>query len=199
MTESSYKPGELQAVAVFCGSSLGAREAYADAAQALGVEMARRGIAAVYGGANRGLMGAFANACLEAGGSVTGVLPRALKSLACAHKDLTAIHLVDTMHERKAMMAGMVDAFIALPGGFGTLDELFEAATWSQLGIHAKPCGLLNVEGYFTYLAAFLDHITEERLVRPEHRTLITCSESPSALLDALARFVCPRCPKFID
>ena len=148
--------------------------------------MSGRGIALVYGGGNVGLMGILADAMLQAGGAVIGVIPRALVAKEVAHRGLSELRIVDTMHQRKAMMNELSDAFIALPGGFGTLEEFFEILTWSQLGIHDKPCGLLNVSGYFDRLLSMLDHAVEERFVRPAHRELVIAETDAGALLRRL-------------
>ncbi len=163
----------LRRLCVFCGSAGGSRSAYIEAAQRLGREMAARGVGLVYGGGGIGLMGFLADAVLAAGGEAIGVIPRGLASKEIAHSSLAALHLVDTMHERKAMMARLADAFLALPGGFGTFDELFEILTWSQLGIHRKPIGILNVDRYFDPLVALIDHAVDEGFVSAESRDLI--------------------------
>jgi hypothetical protein len=188
----------MRRVCVFCGSSPGARPAYAEAARATGRLLAERGLGLVYGGGDVGLMGEVADAVLAAGGTVTGVIPRALLEREVGHRGLTELHVVETMHERKAMMADLADGFVALPGGFGTLDELCEILTWSQLGFHAKPCGVLNVEGYFDALLALFDHAVAEQFVRPQHRALVLQSTDPAALLDAMAAFRPPQGEKWI-
>lgn len=177
----------MKSVAVFCGSASGARPAYVDAARALGTELARRGMTTVYGGASIGLMGAVADAALAAGGRVIGVIPQQLVDREIAHPGLTELVVVQTMHERKAEMSKRADAFIALPGGFGTMDELFEALTWSQLRIHAKPSGLLDVDGYWEPLVSWVDHASREGFVREPHRALLVHARAPGALLDELA------------
>src|SRR5438309_11302592 len=160
----------MQRICVFAGSNSGARQAYLAAAKELGAEIARRGYGMVYGGASLGLMGACADAALAGGAEVVGVLPRALTSREVAHHGLTELRIVSSLHERKAVMSALSDAVVALPGGCGTLDELFEAITWGQLGLHEKPIGLLDVDGYFGPLFAFLDHIAAEGFVRPALR-----------------------------
>src|SRR3954464_12082838 len=165
--------GQLKRVCVFCGSNPGLRADYRITAQGLAVALARHGFGLIYGGGNVGLMGHIADAMLQAGGEVIGGIPRALRAKEGAHQGVTEFRVVDTMHQRKAMMNELSDAFIALPGGFGTLDEFFEILTWSQLGIHHKTCGLLNVSGYFDRLLSMLDHAVEERFVRPSHRELV--------------------------
>ena len=178
----------FRSVCVFCGSSLGRRPEYEAAATAVGTLLARREIALVYGGGGVGMMGAVATATLAAGGRVIGVIPEALAAKEAAHPDLTELHVVPSMHVRKALMAERSDAFMALPGGFGTFEELFEIATWAQLGIHAKPLGLLNVAGYFDGLRALVDHATGEGFIHPEQRELILEADAPEALLDRLER-----------
>jgi uncharacterized protein (TIGR00730 family) len=177
----------MQRVCVFTGSSAGLRLEYRTAAAALGQAAAARGIGVVYGGAHVGLMGVLADAALGAGGEVVGVIPRGLVARELAHTGLTTLHVVESMHERKALMASLSDGFIALPGGWGTLDELFEILTWAQLGLHRKPCGLLNVRGYFDPLLSFLDHSVAEGFVRPESRRLLTVADAADRLLDLLA------------
>lgn len=193
-------PGRgLRRVCVFCGSSRGARQEYEAAARSVGSLLAQRGIGLVYGGGNVGLMGALADAALAAGGEVIGVIPEALLEWEVAHTGLPDLRIVHSMHERKALMADLSDAFVALPGGFGTLEELCEVLTWSQLGLHAKACGLLNVAGYFDPLLALFDHAVEERFVRPAHRALVLQSEDPAHLLDLLARYEAAPLDKWID
>ena len=189
----------MRAVCVFCGSSPGARASYREAAQRLAASIAKRGIALVYGGASVGLMGAVADAALAHGGEVIGVLPRALETKELAHRGLTRLDVVDSMHERKARMAELADAFVALPGGIGTLEEWFEVLTWSQLGLHAKPCALLDVDGYYAPLQAFLDGAVAERFVRTEHRAMLLVDDDPERLLDALASWRAPIVQKWID
>jgi len=177
----------LRSVCVFSGSSPGARPSYAEAAGALGREVAARGLRLVYGGASVGLMGAVADAALAAGGEVVGVIPQHLVDREVAHTGLTDLHVTGSMHERKALMADLADGFVALPGGLGTLEELAEILTWSQLGLQSKPCGLLDVEGFFDPLLAFLDHTVTERFVSEEHRALVLAADRPDVLLDRLA------------
>ncbi len=182
-------PTELTAVCVFCASSPGRDPRLTEAATAFGALLARRGLAVVTGGGHVGLMGAVADGALAAGGSVHGVITRALEAREVAHRGLSSLTVVETMHERKAAMSGRADAFVMLPGGFGTLDEFFEALTWTQLGIHAKPCGVLDVGGYFAPLAAFVARAVDLGLVRPEHRDLVVVDTDPGSLLDRLARW----------
>jgi len=189
----------VKRVCVFSGSSPGADLAYRAAATDLGQVLAARGIELVYGGAHVGLMGTLADAALEAGGRVTGVIPRSLVDREIAHPGLSDLRIVDSMHERKAEMAQLADAFVALPGGVGTLEELFEVYTWNQLGLHAKPLGLLNVRGYFDGLVRFLDHAVEERFVTRENRAMLLVGEELGALLDGLAAWEAPAKPKWID
>lgn len=177
----------MRSVCVFSGSSPGARPSYARAAEALGREVASRGLRLVYGGASVGLMGVVADAALAAGGEVVGVIPQHLVDREVAHTGLTDLHVTGSMHERKALMADLADGFVALPGGLGTLEELAEILTWSQLGLQSKPCGLLDVEGFFDPLLAFLDHTVTERFVSAEHRALVLAAERPDDLLDRLA------------
>ena len=177
----------MKRVCVFCGSNFGARPAYREAAEAFGTLLAERSIGLVYGGARVGLMGAVADAALAAGGEVIGVIPHSLVALEVAHAGLADLRIVDGMHERKARMAELADAFVALPGGLGTFEEFFEILTWAQLGLHPKPCGLLNVAGFFDPLLALVAHAITEKFVRPEHRNLIVESSDPAALLDRLA------------
>ncbi len=173
-------------IAVFCGSRGGARPAYLQAARGLGAALARRGHGLVYGGARVGTMGALADAALAAGASVTGVMPRALVAREVAHPGLTEFHAVDSMHARKSLMADLADGFIALPGGYGTLDELFEILTWAQLGLHAKPVGLLDVKGFFGPLLAALDHGVAEGFLDPAHRGLLMREREAELLLDRI-------------
>ncbi len=187
----------LRAVTVFCGSSPGRDPVYRDAAAELGRQLAASGRSLVYGGGHVGLMGVLADAALAAGGHVIGVIPEALLAREVGHRGLPELRVVASMHERKALMAQLGDAFLALPGGFGTLDELFEAVTWSQLGIHAKPIGLLNVAGYFDALLRFADHSVDAGFVRPEHRALLVVGDEPRALLQALSAFVARVAPKW--
>jgi uncharacterized protein (TIGR00730 family) len=172
---------------VFCGSSVGARAGYAAAARRLGETLARRGIGLVYGGGRIGLMGVLADAALAADGEVIGVIPRALATHEIAHHGLADLRVVRSMHERKALMAELSDGFIALPGGFGTLEELLEMVTWAQLGLHAKPVGVLDVDGFFTGLRALVEHAIAERFVPAAHRGLLVVAPEIDALLDALA------------
>lgn len=179
----------MRRVCVFCGSSAGAKPAYAEAARATGRLIAQRGLGLVYGGGDVGLMGILANAALDAGGEVIGVIPEALMRMEVGHPNLTALHVVATMHERKAMMAELSDGFVALPGGIGTLEELFEVWTWGQLGLHPKPLGFLDVAGYYDHLHAFLDHTVAEGFLKERHRAMVAMDSDPAALLDRLAAY----------
>ena len=189
----------MKHVCVFAGSSTGCRPEYRTAATELGAVLAARGIGVVYGGAHVGLMGALADAVLAGGGHVTGVIPRALVEKEVAHNGLSDLRVVSSMHERKALMADLADGFIALPGGWGTLEEMFEILTWAQLGLHRKPCGLLNVQRYFDQLLAFLDHTMEQGFVRREYGSLLAVAETPAALLDLMAVQKPPAVEKWID
>jgi uncharacterized protein (TIGR00730 family) len=175
-------------ICVFCGSSPGRDPAYAEQAAAFGRLLAERGIGLVYGGAHVGLMGALADAALGAGGHVTGVIPQALLQREVAHRGLSELRVVASMHERKALMAELSDAFVALPGGIGTLEELFEVWTWSQLGLHEKPCALLDLQGFYAGLSSFLDHMVNQGFLKPAHRAGLLVERDAVALLDALAR-----------
>ncbi|MGH2892610.1 MAG: TIGR00730 family Rossman fold protein [Solirubrobacteraceae bacterium] len=189
----------MKRVLVFCGSSPGARVEYAAAAGELGRLLSKRGLGVVYGGASVGLMGAVADGALAAGGEVIGVIPRQLVEHEIAHPGLTELREVSTMHERKALMAELADAVIAMPGGTGTLDELFELFTWSQLGLHRKPIGLLDVAGYWQPLLAMLDNMVAERLLRAEHRATLLVSTDASDLLDQLAAYRHEASDKWLD
>jgi uncharacterized protein (TIGR00730 family) len=179
----------IQTVCVFCGSSSGVNPVYASTARDLGAELARRRLGLIYGGGRIGLMGEVATAVMSAGGTVVGVIPHALSGKEIAFTEATELIVVDSMHARKALMADRAGAFVALPGGFGTCDELFEILTWAQLGIHRKPIGLLNVGGFFTPLLGWLDYIVGEGLLKAKHRDLLLASDSVSELLDRLAAY----------
>jgi uncharacterized protein (TIGR00730 family) len=186
-------------ICVFCGSSGGTRPSYRRAAVELGTLLAERGLGLVYGGSHLGLMGSVADTVLAAGGSVTGVMPRVLVDKEAAHRGLADLRVVDSMHERKALMASLADAFIALPGGYGTLEEFFEVVTWSQLGIHRKPCGLLNVDGYYDALLGLLDHAVGEGFLKPANRHLVIADDRPERLLQSLSAYLVPLVDKWID
>jgi len=187
----------VRALAVFCGSHAGRDPRHREAAAALGGELARRRVRLVYGGGSVGLMGVLADAVLAAGGEVVGVLPRFLFEREVGHRDLTELRLVDSMHERKAVMAERSDAFVALPGGIGTLEEIFEIWTWVLLGLHRKPCGLLNVGGYFDPLVAFLDRTVDEGFVGAPQRALLQVAGDPAELLERLAAAPAPPAAKW--
>lgn len=189
----------LKSVCVFCGASPGARPIYHEAAAQLGRHIAERGLTLVYGGGAVGLMGVVADAALAAGGEVIGIIPQSLERAEIGHKGLTRLEVVDGMHARKARMAELADAFIALPGGLGTLEELFEVWTWGQLGYHAKPLGLLEVEGFYARLTDFLDHLVAERFVREQHRAILQVSASPAELLARMDAWQPTAAPKWVD
>jgi hypothetical protein len=196
---SGRPPGNLSSIAVYCGSTRGADPAFAAAAVSLGRLFAERGIRLVYGGGHVGLMGVIADAVLADGGEVLGVITRALKAKEVAHRQLTELVVTETMHERKAAMADAADAFIMLPGGYGTFDEFFEALTWTQLGIHDKPCGVLDVAGFFAPLRDLLDAGTTAGFVLPVHRNLVITESEPAALLDRLEVWTPVRVGKWLD
>jgi uncharacterized protein (TIGR00730 family) len=181
----------MKRICVFCGSSQGSRPEYRSAAEEMARELVRRNIGLVYGGGKVGLMGIIADAVMRSGGEAVGVIPENLMAREVGHNGLTKLHVVRSMHERKALMADLSDAFVALPGGFGTLEEFCEVVTWSQLGLHAKPCGILNVLGYYSPLLAMFDHAVEERFLKPENRALVLARESAPELLQALEEW-CP-------
>jgi len=184
---------------VFSGSRPGTRPAYATAARVFGQRLVARGIGLVYGGASVGLMGEVAGAVLAAGGDVVGVIPRGLAQKEIAHRGLSQLHLVETMHERKAMMADLADGFVALPGGFGTLDELFEIVTWAQIGIHQKPIGLLDAEGFFAPLVAMAAHVVAEGFAPSEHVAMLLVDADPELLLDRMTAYrPAPLGPKWL-
>ncbi len=180
---------EIKSICVFCGSSRGAKPDYIDASRQLAQSMAKQGITLVYGGAHVGIMGAIADELLKLGGKVVGVIPEALVDMEVAHDGLTELHVVSDMHERKARMADLDDGFISLPGGLGTLEEMFEVLTWSQLGFHSKPCGLLNVSGFYDDLLRFLDNANEQGFMRREHRQLLLDDADADSLLSRLISY----------
>ncbi len=180
---------EINTICVYCGSSPGRSPVFSAAARQLGAEIASRGIRLVYGGANMGLMGELARAALADGGKVTGVIPQSIADQEVAFAELDDLIVVNTMHERKARMAELADGYIAMPGGYGTLDEFFEVLTWAQLGMHAKPCGLLNVDNYYGQLLAFLDHAVQEMFIHAPHREMILSADDSSDLIDQMAAY----------
>ena len=189
----------MKRICVFAGSNTGARPEYVSAAEELGRALVARGIGLVYGGARVGLMGVLADTVLAANGAVIGVMPEALVAKEVAHAGVADLRVVSSMHERKALMADLADGFVALPGGWGTWEEFFEILTWAQLGLHEKPCGLLNVQGYFTPLLASVDHSIDEGFVKPEYRSMIAVAATADAVLDLLAAYQPPRVQKWID
>jgi len=184
---------------VFCGSSFGAREVYRAQTKAFGRLLARRQIELVYGGGRTGLMGALADAVLAGGGQVIGVMPEALRKRELAHDGLTDLRIVGSMHERKALMASLSDGFVALPGGIGTLEELFEVWTWSQLGLHAKPCALLDIDGFYAGLAAFMDHVAAQGFLGPKQRQALIMEADGEALLERMASYHPEPVTKWLD
>lgn len=190
--------GYMKRICVYCGSSPGRQPAYREAARALGYELAARGLGLVYGGASIGVMGAVADAVLERGGHATGVIPHSLATKEVSHDGLNELLVVTSMHERKAKMEELSDGFIALPGGWGTIEEIFEMLTWAQLGFHEKPCGLLNVSSYFDHLSSFLDIAIDQRFVKEEHRPMIIMDNEPGVLLDRFRNYQAPRVKKWI-
>ena len=189
----------MRRICVFCGSRPGSSPQYRAAAEEMGAELVQRNIGLVYGGGNVGLMGMIADAVLRAGGEAVGVIPENLMAREVGHNGLTKLHVVRSMHERKALMADLSDAFVALPGGFGTLEEFCEVVTWTQLGLHAKPCGILNILGYYSPLLAMFDHAVEERFLKPENRALVLAGESPTDLLQAMDEWRPVRVEKWLS
>jgi hypothetical protein len=194
----STTPRSFKRLCVFCGSSHGGNPAYVDAAINAGAELARRGLGLVYGGGNVGLMGVLADAVLAGGGHVTGVIPEALMAREVGHRGLPDLRVVKTMHERKALMAELSEGFIALPGGIGTFEEFFEIVTWAQLGMHSKPCALLNVNGFYDPLLRLLDHAVQERFVKQKQRDLAIVDSDFPRLLEQMAHHHVPHEPKWI-
>ena len=188
----------MKRICVYCGSSPGNDPRYTVAARLLGEVMLERGIGLVYGGASIGVMGAVADAVLDGGGEAIGVIPRALAVKEVAHERLTEQHVVGSMHERKAMMAELSDGFVALPGGWGTMEEIFEILTWAQLGFHDKPCGLLNVAGYYDHLFSFLEHAIDEAFVKPDYRALLLLEDDAPRLLDRFEVYQAPKIHKWL-
>jgi uncharacterized protein (TIGR00730 family) len=189
----------MKSICVFCGSSSGTSPIYLEVAQRLGLVLASANITLVYGGASIGVMGALADAALQANGNVTGVIPYMLNKREVVHTGLTDLRVVGSMHERKALMVELADGFIALPGGIGTLEELFEVWTWGQLGVHEKPCGLLNVNGYFNPLLAFIGHMVAQGFLREEHRSLVLVDDDPETLLARLREYRPPKVIKWVE
>ena len=189
----------MKSVCVFCGSHPGYDPTYARAARALGETLAGAGIELVYGGGHVGLMDAVADATLAAGGEVTGIMPKALVDREIAHTSLTRLHVVGSMHERKAMMSELSEGFVALPGGSGTLEEFFEVLTWAQLGEHGKPCGLLNIAGYYDPLLAVFDHMVDRGFLNEKHRAMVLVESEPTAMLAKFEEYRPPKIAKWID
>lgn len=192
-------PHILKSLCVFCGSSTGVAQSHIGAARAMGAALAQAGVALVYGGGAVGLMGIIADSVMAAGGTVTGVIPKALADLEVAHHGLTRLHIVGSMHERKAMMADLSDGFIAMAGGIGTLEELFEIWTWGQLGDHGKPVAMLNIDGFYDPLINFLDQTVEAGFFRPHHREMLMVDEEPARLIGRMRDYQSPRLGKWID
>ena len=188
----------MKRICVYCGSSPGENTLYRDMAQQLGQVLVEKKLGLVYGGASVGLMGRVADSVLAGGGAVTGVIPRAFASRV-SHRGLTELHIVESMHERKTMMFELSDAFIALPGGFGTLEEILEILTWAQLGIHAKPCGLIDVGGYFDPLLLFLDNAVSSGFIRREHRDMLLVAKTPEGLLQQMESYSVPAIVKWVE
>lgn len=186
-------------ICVYCGSSPGRLDAYADGARTLAQALVERDLGLVYGGASVGIMGLVADAVLQRGGRVIGVIPEALERKELAHRGLTELHVTASMHERKMRMAELSDGFIALPGGIGTFEEIFEIWTWAQLGFHAKPCGLLNIAGYYDGLTHFLDHAVAERFVKPQHRAILHVEAEAATLLERFAHYQAPSAHKWVE
>jgi uncharacterized protein (TIGR00730 family) len=189
----------MRRLCVFCGSQTGRLAAYADAASALGRLLAERRIGLVYGGGRVGMMGVLADSVLAHGGEAIGVIPQSLVERELAHTGVTDLRIVTSMHERKALMAELSDAFIALPGGFGTFEEFCEVTTWVQLGLHQKPCGLLNVAGFFDPLLQLFDHATEQGFIHPQHRSIVIVASDPAALIERISQYCPPPQRQWID
>ncbi len=188
----------MKKVCVYCGSSAGSSDVYKDGAQSLAREMVKQKVDLVYGGASVGIMGIIADTVLAEGGDVTGIIPESLDAREISHQGLTELFVVDTMHDRKSGMARLSDGFIAMPGGLGTLEEIFEVLTWAQLGMHHKPCALLNIGGYFDGLVQFIDHAVEQGFVKPLHRGMLLVEENPEKLLTAMNNYRAPTVEKWI-
>jgi len=189
---------KISSLCVYCGSRIPKDPSHIDAAKSLGKDLAENGIRLVYGGGHVGLMGVIADAVNDGGGEVHGVIPRALQDKEVAHDALTRLHVVDSMHERKSLMAVLADGFVALPGGFGTLEEFVEVVTWGQLRFHDKPCGLLNTDGYFDHLLAYLDNANTEGFLRAENREMLLCDADPAGLIRQFERYTAPHVEKWM-
>ncbi|CCO22610.1 TIGR00730 family Rossman fold protein [Maridesulfovibrio hydrothermalis] len=189
----------MKSICVFLGANPGNDPKYAQAARNMGTTLAKRNITTVYGGSKTGLMGILAESALEAGGKVIGVIPESLYKIEIAHNDLTELHVSDSMHERKALMAEISDGFIAMPGGIGTMDEIFEIFTWAQLGFHSKPCGLLNVDGYYDKLLSFLDSVVEQGFLKAMHKDKLVTATTPDLIIDAFADYEPPTGSKWVE
>lgn len=189
----------MRRICVYCGSNTGIRPVYAEAACDLADVLVRHDLELVYGGADKGTMGILADQVLERGGKVHGVIPKMLCEMEIAHPGLTQLHVVASMPERKSMMAALSDGFIAMPGGFGTLEEIIEIITWGQLRFHEKPCGLLNIDGFFDHLESYLDHASAEGFLRPENRRMLLCEDSAAALIQRFERYTAPQVVKWTD
>ena len=189
----------MQRICVYCGSNPGRVTTYRAAAQSLGEALARNGLGIVYGGASKGTMGVLADAALSTGGEVIGVIPQQLVAKEISHAGLSRLEVVETMHQRKARMAELADGFIALPGGYGTLDELAEILTWGQLGMHEKPCGVINVDGYFDHLIAYLDHAEAQGFLKPAHRGMLLSAPTAEALLHQFSEYRVEQATKWSD
>ena len=189
----------MKRICVYCGSSMGRNPRYRDAAFELGSELVDRGLGLVYGGASVGIMGTIADAVLARGGEVIGVIPKALDKKEIAHTRLSKLHVVESMHERKALMADLSDGFIAMPGGWGTIEEIFEALTWAQLGFHRKPCGLLNEEGYYDHLFNFLEHAIDQQFVKAEYWPMLIMQPDAASILDSFSTYEPPDVKKWIS
>lgn len=189
----------MNRLCVYCGSSIGSGLTYIEAAKELAELLVANGTDLVYGGSHRGIMGVIADTVLDSGGKAIGVIPQALVDKEVAHSGLSKLHVVKSMHERKSLMAVLSDGFVAMPGGYGTLEEIIEVLTWGQLQFHNKPCGLLNIGGYFDHLLQYLDHATREGFLRPEHREMLLVAATPAELLDLFAHYEPPEIRKWVE
>ena len=183
----------MKRICVYCGSNGGGNSSYLQMAEEFGSLLAEQGVGVVYGGGSVGMMGAVADGALSRGGEVIGITPNMFVEMGVIHQGLTTLKVVNTMHERKALMAELSDGFVALPGGLGTFEELFEVLTWAQIGLHQKPCGILNVAGYFDRLVEFLDHAVQERFIKESHRKMIMVEDSPQKLFERLLSYTAPQ------